>query len=382
MAASRIPLSILFLTCSLWLPAQEDLVPNGSFDVPKGKLKRMGSIEMAKGWTSPTPNYADLFSARIEDAPMSAPRNQYGTQDPRKGEHYAGIRTYSQHGRDSRSYVQTPLTRPMAAGEKFCVTYYMSLADLSKFSNAGISAFFSKVSVKKDEPADLGFDAQVPAKPRMINSLTDWQPVCGIYQAEGGEEYLIIGNFQTNDKTTTEKIRRPKGEVRAQLQYAYYYIDDVSVRPIRHANECECESADRAKSEFIFGRSGFAGADLETSAKVGRQVFYFKRFQSNIDSSMEPWVKEMAELMQADAGVRVKLTGHIDEIEQDRTEVRTDLLKLGEERAAAIKKALEGHGIDGGRITVAPTPENILADASGTEVGMSKNRRVVVEVVK
>ena len=31
-----------------------NMVPNGSFEEVEGKLKRMGSIEMAKGWKSPT----------------------------------------------------------------------------------------------------------------------------------------------------------------------------------------------------------------------------------------------------------------------------------------------------------------------------------------
>ena len=111
-------------------------------------------------------------------------------------------------------------------------------------------------------------------------------------------------------------------------------------------------------------------------------MFYFKRFQRSFDSSMEPWLKDMVGFMKEDATIKVKLIGHMDATEVERTRVRPDLLTLGKERAEALKDALVESGIDAARITVDAKSGDEPVDTSGTDIGMSKNRRVEVEVVK
>ncbi len=115
---------------------------------------------------------------------------------------------------------------------------------------------------------------------------------------------------------------------------------------------------------------------------VDAQVFYFKRFQRSFDTSMEPWLADMVAHMKEDAAVKVKLVGHMDATEMERTRVRPDLLTLAKERAEAVKAALVEAGIDAARITVEARAADEPADTGGTEVGMSKNRRVEVELVK
>jgi OmpA-OmpF porin, OOP family len=380
MKAIRLVHMLMLLPFALPFHAQ-DLVENGSFDVPKGRLKKMGSIEMAKGWTSPTATKADLFSDQVSDPPLSAESNQYGSQAPRAGNNFAGIRVYSANDSDPRTYLQTTFTRPMTAGEKYCVKYFVSLSDLSQFATSEVGIFFSKKPVDKDELVNLTYNAQFPEqRTRIYSDLEEWQLVCGIYEAEGGEKHMTLGNFKATKETSVEKIKKPDGEMRPQAQIGYYYIDDVSVVPVRYAADCNCGKAEPVKSEFIFGRTSFAEGSGPVAGKLGRQVFYFKRFQTNIDSSMEPWVKEMAELMNADKDISVELVGYTDQMEKDRAEDRTDLETLGQKRAEAIKDALVNQGIDAGRITVSSSDD--LKDASSTEVGMSKNRRVEVQVAR
>ncbi len=374
----------------LWLVAQDDdnkdennLVVNGSFEEVEGKLKRLGSIEMAKGWKSPTGVNADLFSETVAGSPVSAPRNQFGDQSALSGVNYAGVLWWSYQNKQARSYLITKFKTPMRKGQKYCVKYYASLSDLSKYATNEMGAYISKIQVAKKEPASLTYSPQVPVlRSKIYDDMYSWQGVCGVYDAQGEESHLIIGNFAATEKTDNIKPKRPKGENRPQQMIAYYFIDDVSVTPIKSNSECTCEQIDKAESEFIFSRRGAMTPSMKPAQRVDATVIYFKRFQRTIDPAMYSWIEEMAEHMIADPTIRVRLTGHIDETEKDRMRMRPDLEALAEERAETVKEALVEAGVDAGRITVAAKGADELADDTGTEVGMSKNRRVEVELVR
>ena len=96
--------------------------------------------------------------------------------------------------------------------------------------------------------------------------------------------------------------------------------------------------------------------------------------------SMDPFLNDLVNDLKADAALKVRLVGHTDATELERTRVRPVLAELGKERAAAVRDALVEAGIDAGRITVVGKAADDAADTTGTEIGMSKNRRVEVEL--
>ncbi len=360
-----------------------NLIENGSFEEYEGKLKRLGSIEMAKGWRNATGQKADLFTTLVPEAPVSAPRNQFGDQSPLTGNNYAGVRWWSFQNKEPRSYVQAKFKSQLKKGQKYCVKYFVSLADLSRYSSNEMGAYVSKMLINKDDENSLTYNAQVPhLKNEIYSDMYGGQGVCGVFEAEGGEQYLVIGNFSANEKTTIEKPRKPQDEDRAQLPHAYYYIDDVSVTPVKNATECTCEQVEKAESEFIFSRRGINNPSFSPAQKVDAQVFYFKRFQSSVATSMAQWVSEMADLMKEDPTIKVKLIGHVDETEVERARMRPDVERLGIDRAEAIKEVLVEQGIEPNRITTADKKGDAPADQNKSEVAMSKNRRVEVELVK
>ncbi|MCB9163861.1 MAG: OmpA family protein [Flavobacteriales bacterium] len=360
-------------------------VTNGDFEAVEGKkLKRAGGIAYATGWESPTKKSADLFS---ENAPVesnvSSPKNLAGEQTALSGMNYAGIRIWSYQNKEPRTYLQTKLAKQMKKDSLYCVKYYVSLGDLSKYAAGEIGAYIGKQRVEKDDESSLTYDVKVPnLRTDIYADMFSWQGVCGVYQASGTEQYLVIGNFAANEKTPNTKTKRPRGESRPQVFSAYYYVDNVELYPIKNRGECTCEQLDKAESEFIFSRKGVINANLKPAEKVDAQVFYFKRFQRSFDSSMEPWLSDMVGHMKEDMSIKVKLVGHMDATEVERTRVRPDLLTLAKERAEAVKDALVEAGVDAGRITVDGRAGDEPVDTSGTDIGMSKNRRVEVELTK
>ncbi|MBL7944766.1 MAG: OmpA family protein [Flavobacteriales bacterium] len=360
-------------------------VPNGDFETVEGKkLKRAGGILYATGWGSPTKRAADLFS---ESAPVesnvSSPKNLGGEQTALSGSNYAGLRWWSYQNKEPRSYLQAKLTKQMKKDSLYCVRYYVSLGDLSKYATGELGAYIGKQKIEKDDESNLTFEVKVPnLRTKIYDDMFSWQGVCGVYQADGFEQYLVIGNFAANEKTPNAKTKRPRGESRPQVFSAYYYVDNVELYPIKDRGQCTCEQLDKAESEFIFSRKGAINPNLKPAEKVDQQVFYFKRFQRSFDTSMENWLNDMVGSLKEDATVKVKLIGHMDATEVERTRVRPDLLTLSKERAEAVKDALVEAGIDAARITVEAKSGDEPVDTSGTDIGMSKNRRVEVEVMK
>ncbi|MCC6540704.1 MAG: OmpA family protein [Flavobacteriales bacterium] len=360
-------------------------VANGDFETLEGKkLKRPGGILYATGWESPTKKSADLFS---EGAPVesnvSSPKNLAGEQSALSGTNYAGMRIWSYQNKEPRTYLQAKLAKQMKKDSLYCVKFYVSLGDLSKYAAGEIGAYIGKQRVEKDDESSLTYEVKVPnLRTNIQDDMFSWQGVCGVYEAAGTEQYLVLGNFAANEKTPNVKTKRPKGESRPQVFSAYYYVDNVELYPIKNRGECTCEQLDKAESEYIFSRKGTINPSLKPAEKVDAQVFYFKRFQRSFDTSMEPWLADMVAHMKEDAAVKVKLVGHMDATEMERTRVRPDLLTLAKERAEAVKAALVEAGIDAARITVEARAADEPADTGGTEVGMSKNRRVEVELVK
>ena len=60
---------------------------------------------------------------------------------------------------------------------------------------------------------------------------------------------------------------------------------------------------------------------------------------------------------------------------------RADLAELAQQRAEGLRDALVEAGVETARITVVGKGSDEPSDTSGTDVGMSKNRRVEVELV-
>jgi outer membrane protein OmpA-like peptidoglycan-associated protein len=384
------PLPLAFAaTLALSLTAQDvpdslNMVANGDFEQLDGKLKRLGGIEVAKGWESPTAVPADLYSETVKDgSPSYVPKNAHGFQGALSGQNYAGILAYSYMDKDPRSYLEVKFKKMLKKGQLYCIRYYVSLSDLSKYSSDQLGAYVGRSVVRKNDESSLTYQPQVPALlTQVYDDQQGWKGICGVYEAKGDEQYLIIGNFTATDKTNSQKMKRPRGDNRPQQTNAYYYIDDVSVTPIKRMSECSCEQIDETKTEFIYGVKVTTDPNIKPVDRLDRSVVYFKRYSSSIDGSMKPLLTSLAEAMKADPTLKIKLTGNTDGVEVDRSRLRPDLAELDTERAEAVKSYFTDAGISADRITTGGNKGDDPASDGTDEISMSQNRRVTVSVVK
>ena len=208
----------------------QNLVPNPSFEsysaIPTG-LAVSGEINLASFWSSPTDASPDYFhSLATSSSSVSVPANVFGSQLPVTGQAYAGF-----HARPDilyREYVETPLSSPLVAGQTYQVSFYVSLADKCQWAVDKIGAYLSVGSVGPVNTVyTLPFTPQInnPVNNYITNKL-GWTLIAGQYVAAGGEDHITIGNFLDDPSTT------PQTGQGGFYQFAYYYLDDVSVTPL------------------------------------------------------------------------------------------------------------------------------------------------------
>ncbi len=83
-----------------------------------------------------------------------------------------------------------------------------------------------------------------------------------------------------------------------------------------------------------------------------------------------------AAILNANAGLRIRVAGHADERGSDEYN-----FALGNRRAEAAKRYLANKGIDGSRIEVVSFGEERPVDPASTEAAWAKNRRAEFEIL-
>lgn len=246
--------SVLVLKSTLYAQSK-NLVKNHSFEeyeeCPKDYTPQDHSHKLVIGWGYPTiatPDYFNRCSPGRADG-VSVPKNFAGDSEPKTGDGYAGaILSGTDDG--YREYIQGSLTEPLIKGNKYCVTYYFKLASYSKFAVDQLSLYFSDIEVKSSININLPYDPQINNNVGLfLDNIDEWEEVCTVYEAHGGEKFFIIGNFKSYENTNYVATDKNMKNLRNK-EYAYYFFDDISIKPLLDCKDCGCVQHD-FESEII-----------------------------------------------------------------------------------------------------------------------------------
>ena len=202
----------------------QNLVPNYSFEVYDTCPFSAGQIYYAPPWTDPTHATSDYFNS-CNAAGCGTPSNYEGIQTAKDGIAYAGFVAYADTPSvNLREYIQTQLLGVLTANKCYQLTFYASVGDNTKYNTNKLSAYFSDTAISSCTQCFLPFIPQINyIDASGIGNSSSWYKVEGTFKAHGGEQYITIGNFNT-DINTTVGIVNP-----GQPGFAYYYIDSVSL---------------------------------------------------------------------------------------------------------------------------------------------------------
>lgn len=376
--------------------AQTNLVENPHFkQTEKKKIKGKGQISYAAPWTSPTLVQADLYVPKTKVYDIAVPENSYGEEKPMEKEGYAGIVAYSYKNKVPRGYLQTKLSKKLEAGKEYCVTYHVSLADLSKYACNYMGVALSSKAMTANNSDVLSFDNAIVSKRLTVyEQQFYWTPICGVYKAKGGEEYLTIGNFTPDEKLTLKKVKRPRGFTKPQKYEAYYYIDNVSV--VEKTGKCDCdvipgmENAETVERDFssdnstnehknvkIINTDGTT-AGSTTAAKTAAAASFnlddilMINFDPKSFVMPKTGTKKLDALvvfLKANKDIKISVIGYIDASE-------AEVSKLDGRRVGTVYKYIVSQGISKERIV-----RNMGGDSPIDEKDKMKNMRVEIEQV-
>ncbi len=232
---------IVFLFFTLYVKAQENLVPNGDFEeyitCPSNNFPYY-FVDRATQWFMPTTGSADYFNAYSSDLTangilaFSVPQNYEGYQDAHSGQGYAGYYAGLVPANNNyHEYLSVKLNKPLEKEKWYYLSYYLSLAD-STFLNGDpqqfvnySGAYFSPKMEFIDNYFRIEVEAQFRSNPEVfLDDSLGWQKVDGYFLASGGEEFLTIGYFcKYQDVLFNYASSSDSGVL------AYYYIDDVQL---------------------------------------------------------------------------------------------------------------------------------------------------------
>jgi|GEM_PF-1008386 len=205
-----------------------------------GRFRRFRSLT-PKHWFATTSFTVGFFNdcniQRIRNL-NNGPISWY---QPRSGDAFIYVVVYSQRElngtmEELRSYPSVKLSNPLEAGCYYEVSFYVKKVNNERSYTFGdnfssnriacdrIGAYVSKDSLHNYNGSFPTFYDIVPQIENPSgNFLTDsvnYVKISGTYKAEGGEQYLTIGNFRSNAETSIYPDEHGS---------AQYFIDDVSV---------------------------------------------------------------------------------------------------------------------------------------------------------
>jgi len=341
--------------------AQTNLVPNGGFEENNGIPTEIGQFRLAYPWITFAPGNqpADYFNRAAKER-TGVPHNFIGTQEPKTGDAYGGFLLYLNSRQEYTEFIQVPLTEDLKAGAEYYAEFYVSLAEDSEFAVDGIGMHFAVSPPLLMQGGYTQLQPQVsnPTK-NIILDKKNWVKISGQFKAQGGEQLLTIGNFKTRPLNTVKKVKTNRAE-KEPYKYAYYYLDDVTVRPVH---------SQPLASEEYFG-------DLAENQPVVLRNVLFEVDKASLLPTSLPELDRLYALLQSKPDWRIALAGHTD-----NTNTTAYNQKLSEDRAEAIKVYLVQKGIAPARlITKGYGDTRPIADNT-TEIGKSQNRRVEFQVI-
>ena len=342
-----------------------NLVPNPGFEEfrvrPLGWYYRGDNYNrVMRYWHSPTAASPDAYNPDVR-VPAKWAAKGFGQATPHGGAAMSGLTVYGcADGKPHcREYLQVQLLEPLVAGQRYRFGVYVAALPRGLRCD-GLGAAFAKTPLHYDD--DRRLDLLPLARLSAAGAPgEDWTELAAEFEAAGGELYLLFGNFDTEAASHTMAP-----QVEAPLKYAYYYIDDVSLRKVAPL----LGDAVTDDDDDDLSRRTLTPGDAITLRNV-----YFDTDSDELQPRSFRELDKLVGLMQAYPVARVRIVGHTDT--DGSAEYNEDLSRR---RAARVVRYLEDHRIPPERLESEGRGQRHPVADNDEATGRRLNRRVVAEV--
>lgn len=386
----------LALLCGIHLPAQDilqralkndtmpNLVPNAGFEEHRSipcswtqQARKFGE-EVMVAWTSPTETTPDLYTTEADRDCWSNPAKRTGGKaSPRSGKAMAGIKVRGKGNTPTwwHEYLQVALKEPLQAGTRYVVECWARQADFSEHASNNIGLLLSPVAISTRNNLPLYITPDVNADEVLKSGR--WRKVGGVVEAKGGEQYLLIGNFYSDEATAFQK--QESGE-----RGAYYFIDDVNVRvaPAGAALSPKPKaSVPPPPKQVVADHASTREVPLPRvePPPVGKSIrldnigFEFAKATLTPDSKKE--LDELADMLIDYPNMHIEVEGHTDDVGGDAFNQT-----LSEDRAKAVVDFLRARKVEQERISWKGYGKTRPLVPNTSDANRAQNRRVEFRV--
>lgn len=232
---------ILILSTTRVVSFSQNLITNPSFeeiDSCYGAVSPIGFDVFewtgCTGWNNPIASSSDLWCENGIVSNSSPPNIVgLGYQQPRSGENMAGILENGGVIISYREFVQNELIQPLEKNVFYRLSFYHSPLKVDcSINQFGVLALTSKM----DNNTELYLSYLQPNGVSNTNQFqgdtSAWNYCEIVFQANGGEKFIVVGNFQ--DSTNATHAEPCDTSFWNGLKYAgnYFFLDDFSLEKI------------------------------------------------------------------------------------------------------------------------------------------------------
>jgi len=232
---------IIFVVCNTLGLYSQNLITNPSFEdidscygQPAGIGFDVFEWSNCIGWSCPIGSSSDLWCENPVVGTSEPPNIAgLGHQQPRTGENMAGILENGGIIISYREYVQNALIQPLKGNMLYRLSFYHSPLKVDcSVNQLGVLALTNKMDNNNDLDLSLFTPNGVSDINQFYGDTSAWNYCEIIFKANGGEKFLVIGNFQ--DSTNATYAEPCDTSFWNGLSYAgnYFFLDDFSLEKI------------------------------------------------------------------------------------------------------------------------------------------------------
>jgi OmpA-OmpF porin, OOP family len=348
-------------------PEKDNLILNPSFEqfdkYPIGWFYKGADFDRVMShWKSPTGASPDAYSPKVH-VPSDWVEQGFGQAAPHSGQAMAGITTYGcVNGKPHcREYVQIRLREPLVVGQEYELRFWAkSLARGLRVNHLG--AYFSDAKIDERMTTEVPL-AKIPQMDytQIIDNQAEWIEMVLRMTATSAATYMTIGNFFAD--AATEK-RNPSNSFGQPLNFAYYYLDDVSLRKVPTMTYAPVPPDDLTHLE------------LEKNKIILLKNIYFDTDKSDLLPRSNLELNKLFQIMIDNPNLKIEVRGHTDN--QGGFEHN---MELSQRRAQQVVAFLVSGGIARARMQSVGFGSTQPLISNDLEENRQLNRRVEFQIL-
>ncbi|MBK6627605.1 MAG: OmpA family protein [Flavobacteriales bacterium] len=362
-----------------------NLVPNPGFEETR-RLQCAWTQDATKfneevmvGWTSPTETTPDHFSMLSDPGCWSHPgKRTDGRARPHGGVAMAGIKTWGRGNTPTHwhEYLQIELAAPLEAGVRYVAECWVMRASFSNEASNNIGLLLATEPIRSRDCLPLYITPMVNEDKLVKKS--GWHKVNGVIEAAGGERFVLVGNFYSDEATQHERF--PEGE-----RGAYYFVDDVNVRvapPGSALSPKPSESVPPPPKVRVADHAGTAQVELpRVEPEVGKSIvldhIFFDFDKADLKPESHAELEKVVHLLTDYPHMRIEIGAHTDDQGSEAYNIR-----LSNDRAKAVVDHLVKQKVDADRLSWKGYGKSRPVADNSSEEGRARNRRVEFTVLE